>query len=544
MDRRAFVIQGFVGASSLATARSEAAARRPASVVSKAFAEPLPYYPPDPKQFLTWDGGSGPNRAYWSQKLLLPWANPGIGDWLDARQIAQGSIPFASATVTGGSIALNVTDLVSRWLASGLNRGFYLRSTQVWPFEFAGRTHATVTARPRLQVVTDQGTTDVECSCNASWTPSSYLSKDSRKTFSVAQGNQFAGLQFDLSAITGTIHSAMLVLNCLSLKNPGTLEVFELHPPEFRIGKGEHKPQLGLANAYSYDRGIAAHPNVVFASDFSDLSKRRWQSGVVAAGSMQLTDPRTGLTQLRGLIPKGQLLGCDLERNLVKGTAAGITESVENELYARYYVLLEDNWGSEVDGNKMPGWDARLGWWNNVGYWQATTGNGGLRPTGLKVRNAAMNRWEYQGASIRGHGGTRTNDGNPYDHLFWIGSYVYHLDQPTNYGDSITWTGTVLGKGRWYCIEQYIKMNSIVGPFDANGNGVAVKDGHLKVWVDGVEAYERTDFRWRRNPEMGIQGFWLNWYHGGTAPSPRDMHFRMDSVVIARSYIGPRNESI
>ena len=58
-----------------------------------------------------------------------------------------------------------------------------------------------------------------------------------------------------------------------------------MHPPEFRIGKGALKPQLGLANAYSYDRGIAAHPSVVFAGDFSDLSKRRWQSGVVAAGS-------------------------------------------------------------------------------------------------------------------------------------------------------------------------------------------------------------------------------------------------------------------
>jgi hypothetical protein len=42
---------------------------------------------------------------------------------------------------------------------------------------------------------------------------------------------------------------------------------------------------------------------------------------------------------------------------------------------------------------------------------------------------------------------------------------------------------------------------------------------------------------------MGIQGFWLNWYHGGTAAAPRDMHFRMDSVVIARSYIGPRKET-
>jgi hypothetical protein len=264
---------------------------------------------------------------------------------------------------------------------------------------------------------------------------------------------------------------------------------------------------------------------------------------VVAAGSVQVTDDRIGSTHLRGLIPKGQLLGCDLERTLVQGTSGGIPDRVENELYARYYVLLEDDWGSEVDANKMPGWDARFGWWNAMGYWQATTGNGGLRPTGLKVRNATMNRWEYQGASIRGHGGTKTNDGNPYDHLFWMGNYVYHLDQATNYGEAINWTGVVIGKGRWYCIEQYIKMNTITGPYDANGNGVALKDGHLKVWVDGAVAFERTDFRWRRHPEMGIQGFWLNWYHGGTAAAPRDMHFRMDSVVIARSYIGPRNEA-
>jgi hypothetical protein len=100
----------------------------------------------------------------------------------------------------------------------------------------------------------------------------------------------------------------------------------------------------------------------------------------------------------------------------------------------------------------------------------------------------------------------------------------------------------VLGKGRWYCIEQYIKMNSIVGPFDAVGNGTAVNDGEYRVWVDGVQAYERTNFRWRRHPDMGIQGFWLDWWHGGTSPAPRDMHFRMDAVVIARDYIGPRNE--
>lgn len=192
----------------------------------------------------------------------------------------------------------------------------------------------------------------------------------------------------------------------------------------------------------------------------------------------------------------------------------------------------------------MPGWDGRFGWWNSVGYWQNTTGNGGSRPTGLKVRNAAANRWEYEGASMRGHGGTRSNDGNPYDDLFWIGSYIYHLDQEGPYGESIRWPGIVVGKGRWYCIEQYIKMNSITGPFDETGNGVAIKDGEYRVWVDGVQAYERTNFRWRRHPEMGIQGFWLNWYHGGMTPAPRNMHFRMDAVVIAHSYIGPRNERL
>ena len=144
---------------------------------------------------------------------------------------------------------------------------------------------------------------------------------------------------------------------------------------------------------------------------------------------------------------------------------------------------------------------------------------------------------------MRGFGGMRSNDGNPYDHLFWLGSYIYHLDQPTNYGEPICWTGTVIDKGRWHCIEHHIRMNSVAAPFDGNGNGVAASDGHYTVWVDGVQVFRRTNFRWRKHPEMGIQGFWLNWYHGGTAAAPRNMHFRMDSVVVARAYIGPRGET-
>jgi hypothetical protein len=44
-------------------------------------------------QFLSYDGGSGPNSAYWSERLKLGWLNGRAGDWLDADQVAQGAKP-------------------------------------------------------------------------------------------------------------------------------------------------------------------------------------------------------------------------------------------------------------------------------------------------------------------------------------------------------------------------------------------------------------------------------------------------------------------
>ncbi|NDP38238.1 MAG: hypothetical protein GZ093_05730 [Rhodoferax sp.] len=540
MDRREFVVGTVAGASALTFPACWDGIGNAATTSSTAAQpEPLEF-----RQFQTWDGGSGPSRAFWSRKLLLPWANPGRGDWLDAKQASQGGVPYAAGKVSLGPIGLDVTSLVNRWVSSGVNRGFYLRSGESWAFTFAGRTHSVVRARPQLLVVSSSGTKVIECSCNAMWSPSTYQSKDSRGTFMVARGSWFAALQFDISLITEPVLNATLSLTCLSLKNAGTLDIFELNPPEFRNGAVTLMKRSGLADKFPFDRGLSAHPSVVFAGDFSDISKKRWQTGGVVATTSQVKDPNTGSTYLRGLIPRGETVGCTLERTIVGGTSAGVPVKTETELYGRYYVFLEEDWGSEIDANKMPGWDGRFGWWSSTGHWENTTGNGGSRPTGLKVRNAKANRWEYEGASMRGHGGTRSNDGNPYDDLFWIGSYMYHLDQEGPYGESIRWPGIVVGKGRWYCIEQYIKMNSIAGPFDGTGNGVAIKDGEYRVWVDGVQAYERTNFRWRRHPEMGIQGFWLNWYHGGMVPAPRNMHFRMDAVVIARSYIGPRNERL
>ena len=204
MDRREFVVGTAAGAGAL-TFIAHGAGARAAGTSSSVSAQPKPL---EFRQFQTWDGGSGPNRAFWSRKLSLPWANPGRGDWLDAKQAPQGGVPFAAGQINLGALKLDVTSLVSRWVSSGLNRGFYLRSGENWAFTFAGRTHSVVSARPQLRVVSSSGTTVIECSCNAMWSPSTYKSNDSRDTFMVAKESWFAALQFDTSTITGPVQSA------------------------------------------------------------------------------------------------------------------------------------------------------------------------------------------------------------------------------------------------------------------------------------------------------------------------------------------------
>jgi hypothetical protein len=38
---------------------------------------------------------------------------------------------------------------------------------------------------------------------------------------------------------------------------------------------------------------------------------------------------------------------------------------------------------------------------------------------------------------------------------------------------------------------------------------------------------------------LKIEQIWMNVYHGGTTPSPRDQHLYVDNVVVAKKYIGP-----
>jgi hypothetical protein len=514
----------------------------------------------DARQFLTWDAGSGPSRDFWSRHLKLRWKNSSVGDWVDASGVAQGATPFVAAPVTAtpGWQQFDGTTLVRQWLRSGENKGFMLRiSGKSSPsLTWAGRLSANP---PRLVVTMSDGRV-VQCPCHAfagfaSSTTSGIDTRQQTRTSTV----QSSILQFDLRALQGDVGSAAVHLHCDDKSGTShVLQVFECDPPRFQLGADHAVPRAGLAAEAGSEVALKTHPDVIRAGDFSDLGKGvLFDSVQLSENSVnqQLPDPdRPGSVMFRGSftpLGRGSFSGHIETMRANYGDPLRPPAVVEEEMFARLYFFLEDDWRSTRDANKMAiGWDLRMGWWNNAqgGYWQSTTGNGGARGSGLKIyapakRNGssqAYDCWEYQGHSIRMEAGRGVEDGNPYEAMRPVESYAYNLDQSSDFGDMYRLGNAVIQRGRWHCIEQQIKMNSVTGPYDPAGNGQAVADGELRSWLDGVLISEVKGLRWRRHPEMGIQGPWINWYYGGKQPTERTMHFRMNHLAVARRYIGPR----
>ncbi|MHC4567744.1 MAG: glucuronyl esterase domain-containing protein [Planctomycetota bacterium] len=172
------------------------------------------------------------------------------------------------------------------------------------------------------------------------------------------------------------------------------------------------------------------------------------------------------------------------------------------EIYFRYYLRFADDWNPQR-GGKLPGISGTY----NRGGWGGRPSNG-------------RNGWSARGL-FRGQSNGKTP----------VGYYCYHADMRGRYGSGWTWEQEkrgYLGNNRWYCIEQYARMNT-----------PGKNDGILRAWVDGKPAFEKTDIRMRDVDTLKIEAVWLNVYLGGTWTSKSDHHLYIDDVVIARNYIGP-----
>ena len=518
-----------------------------------ALAAQIAALPPDNSDVLrywyTSDDGDGPSRSEWSRTLRIAWANPN-GDFKPE--------PLAAATITAaGPLSVPIAD------PQAVRKGILFRLTgKSNPYAtFAGRLSATP---PTLDVTLANGTQrTLPVLSLAGWNTSTYTGLDTRQSARLSAGTGSVLALFD---IPSDAVSATLNLQVIARSYVGALSLFALDPPGISYPH-EQTPVPGIAATVADEEALKRHPSVIRAGDF-DLRLKRAAGGTFDGIQQSsnvpqeyLPDPlapgriiyRSGFAQRDGTAAGDQNRRGSLSLS-IGTTPADLTDPMRpikqpanKEMFARLCFQLEDDWTSRLDGNKMAiGWDLRYGYWVQAGYWQQTTGNGGARGTGLKLVRTAKpgtGQWEYQGHSIRMEAGKGPADpAHPHDALRPIESYTYNLDQSGFNGNVFRHGNAVIERGRWHCIEQQIKVNSIVGPYDALGNGQAVADGVLRTWFDGVLIGERTNLRWHRHPDMGVEGPWINWFYGGKKASEVPMHYRMADMVLATRYIGlPRN---
>ncbi len=214
---------------------------------------------------------------------------------------------------------------------------------------------------------------------------------------------------------------------------------------------------------------------------------------------------------LRSVIPVGEHWGSSGHWYFDKNTG----EEPE-ALYWRYYLKFPVGFTvTAPDRGKLPG-PANLYTYNCLGNRVSTPAEPCWSARMLFGRDYSDDDGNYQ-------------DG-PADKTV-IGFYTYHLDGPTNRGDILPWSEDVatLDHGLWYCIEGYMDLNT-----------PGLNDGVLMGWVDGVEAFSRSDFRWRRTTEdyLDIKSFWFDVYYGGENTPSKTLEIDFDSLALGPERIG------
>ena len=163
------------------------------------------------------------------------------------------------------------------------------------------------------------------------------------------------------------------------------------------------------------------------------------------------------------------------------------------EMYSRYYCCYADDFPGYH--GKAPGWSGteQAGW-------------------GGKVSDGT-NGWSARG-TIKAVGKDKLR----------MMYYTYHGDMRGKWGDEYRWAGPggKMETNRWYCIEQYCKINT-----------PGKKDGVLTAWVDGVLVLEKTDVKMRSVDTLHLKAFWLNYYYGGGGVSKKARHVYIDNLALS-----------
>ncbi len=460
----------------------------------------------------------GANHTFYNRAARLPWRHS-EGDWRDASGKPQGHKPFAAANIpiapTPLVIEWDVTPVVREWhQGKSPNKGFLLRNLRdSGNVRFHSREAEVEEDRPQLVLEINSQPVRLAAVADTHLVRSTYRPQGNSSSLTVADKLP-ALVRFDLSKLKGDNPPAKATLRLVSFKQYAAAEI-----GVFACDQGETaqspEPLLGIAAQYPGDRGMENDPQVIFATGFESPDWRKEWTHVGGKVDTVDDDPEQKFEALSGkacraLLAQGELTAMNQTYQFQKQVGFE-----PEEIYFRYYLRLGDSWKQTVEGGKMPGISGTYG----------RAGWGGRKVNG-------RNGWSARGLFLM-----TLPEGNPLAGRHPLGWYCYHADMPGTYGDHWVWTEGHRGyleNNRWYCIEQYVKLNA---PGVAGGEGH--RDGILRVWIDGRPAFEKTDIRFRDVNDLKIEQIWMNVYHGGTTPSPYDQHVYVDNVVVAKKYIGP-----
>lgn len=109
-----------------------------------------------------------------------------------------------------------------------------------------------------------------------------------------------------------------------------------------------------------------------------------------------------------------------------------------------------------------------------------------------------------------------------------VDQYVYHVGQPTKYGDDLYYTvngqKSQFKPGQWYTIEWRVKMNT-----------PGKSDGIIQSWIDGKPAVSKN-LMYRMNNGFAIDKFIFSTFFGGGDSSwapPSTQYIYWDDIVIS-----------
>lgn len=459
------------------------------------------------------DARNGMTCEYYLAKARLAWARKG-GDWVDAEGVAHGTTAFVTRAVANvrkvrQRIDWDVTRLAKTWLQGAEPEGaLYVRPISHQgsaAADFHSRESKDPSARPVLAIEWNDGAQAILVPRADTTITCSSVSGGGTKPVLKAGFGRAMALVFPFERKPGReISKATLTMFTESQFGHGLqLGVFRLNAPSER----ETKSVAGLATSFAGDKGIAKHPDVIFATDFESSAWKQEWSKLTSSSNATLVDaaeanefkPLQGRA-LKATVPKGGKQAL----NLLYKFAEKIGQEPE-EAYFRYYIRLGENW-NPLTGGKLPGF---AGTYDAAGW-------------GQRMSNGS-NGWSARGR-FTSH---RSDPTGPTP----VGSYVYHAGMTKQSGSGWGWnlgpTG-MLEQNRWYSVEQFVRMNK-----------PGQSDGVLKAWIDGKLVFEKTDIRYRDVPDLRIETVWMNVYHGGTKATDQEISLYIDNVVIARKYIGP-----